>query len=606
MGRTGLLRRVAPTSSAALCCLLAACGGGGGGGGSGPVVSVPAPAPSPSPTPPPPSTPSLGVVSGETSFANFAAHTTQQLAGPDDTVTATATARTDLTFRYNAGTGTYTVSANGAASSFGEAQRTGQNESGDITYRRATSDGFDILTLFNPATLGGAGTRYVTAGLWQRRVERAADTADFQFDVFVYGFPTPPSGVPVSGSATYAVDLFGVASPVGAFPRSVIGDGTLSLDFAQGLFAASGEAGEYNNDADYSSCCTGWRASGYLSSSGALTGNFGYDGRDRYSYQAAILGALYGPDGSELGLNLVGGDGADATFAGFLVGARSKAGIDVVLSALQRGERSYFTFQGTSVASRRAGQSAAESGAYYFPATFGRIEFGANEAVTPRFGISDSRFSDVTFAPGDRQGGESNTRFDVYRVRNANGDYRLEMFKPGPANSEIALTYSSFGHWQENRAIGDYADQQLSTWFSYGVRTAAGTLPKTGSAHYNAAVLGSGTRLTDFAALTLSGSAFIDVDFATATISGMLDADARTASQALIDLPQMTFRSTDNAYAFDTLLFNAPGHSPGSIRGSLYGPGGEEIGGSFEFYTRAGEGGQADATYSGVFYGKKD
>lgn len=600
--------RTPATLIVAMSLLLASCGGGGGGGpvSTPPPAPTPSPSPTPSPTPtPPPSPQALGAASGQTNFANLATRTTQQLVMPDDTVTTTSADTIQLSFSFDAENNVYTVSGGGNTSAFGEAQFLGYDSAGDALFSRETDDGFDLLTLFNPARMGG-GTQYVTAGLWQRRMPNGTASSNFEFDVFVYGFPTEPSNVPITGTATYDIHLFGVASPIGTFPRSVVGDGTFSLDFAQGLFAMSGEAGEYNNEVDYSTCCASWRGAGYLASSGGLSGNLAYDGRDRFTYQATVAGGLFGPSGSEVGGRFVGGDGDDATFTGIFAGTREGSGIDVSLHVLGEAARSFYTIQGSTAAFQAPGDDSSSGAAYYFPAENGQIEFGSDRSVTLRAGISDDRFENVTFTEADLVAARSDARFAAYEVNDAHGNYQLELFQPGSRNPEIELTYSSFGHWQETRAINDADRLTLSTWFSYGARTAGGTLPTTGTAHYTATILGSGERYTDTQRVTLSGTSSIDIDFGALRIQGTLDANALTASNETIDLPELTFGGAFESNGFNALLESAPGHAPGSIRGSLYGPGGEEIGGSFDFATRIVEGGEVDAAYSGVFYGKRD
>lgn len=592
------MRLVPATLTLVMSILLASCGGSGGGG----PVSTPAPTPTPTPSSPPHA---LGAASGETSFANLSTRTTQQLVMPNDTVTTTSADSPALTFSFDAENNVYTISGGGNTSTFGEAQSLGYDSAGDALFSRETDDGFDRLTLFNPARMGG-GTEHVTAGLWQRRTPNGSTGSNFEFDVFVYGFPTETSGVPLTGGATYDIDLFGVASPIGTFPRSVVGDGTFSLDFAQGLFAMAGQAGEYNNEVDYSTCCASWRGAGYLASDGGLSGNFSYDGRDRFTYRATIVGSLFGPSGSEVGGSLIGGDGEDATFTGIFAGTRERSGIDASLHVLGEGPRSFYTLQGWTAAFQAPGEDSSSGGAYYFPASYGQIKFGLDSSVTLVPGITDDRYEDVTFTQEDLVAARSDERFAVYEVNNANGNYQLELFKPGSGNPEIELTYSSFGHWQETRAIGEAERLTLSTWFSYGARTAVGTLPTTGSAHYSAAILGSGERYADAERLTLSGTSSIDIDFSAMRVEGTFDAVARTRSNEIIDLPELTFGGAFAGNAFNTYLESAPGHAPGSIQGSLYGPGGEEIGGSFDFLTRVVEGGEVDASYSGVFYGKRD
>lgn len=581
-------------SAMMLSLMLAACGGGGG------VNSTPTPTPTPPPTPAPPPPPqALGVTSGTTSYAASSVHVAQTLAEADGTVTNSSGERAGLTFSYDANNNVYSVSGSGAASTFGQAQFIGNDSSGDAHFDR----GPESLVLFDPQRLGH-GTQNISLGLWQTRTS----DNDLHFDFFTYGFPTQAADIPLTGSATYAISLFGVVSPIGVLPRSITSTegSSFSLDFAQGLFAMSGEAVEHDTDTDNWTCCHSWRGTGRLASNGKLTGYFALQGRDDHNYQTSILGALYGPGGAEVGGSLHGVDKSGATFAGAFAGTHERDGIDISLSVLGGGARGYTSLQGLSVASQMtADATSSEAAAYYFPGAYGAVTFGADGSITPILNINNASFQNVTFQPGDRIAAQSDGRFDVYEARNANGDYRLEMFKPGPGNPEIELTYSSFGHWREDRAIGDIARQSLSTWFSYGVRPVNGSLPATGSAHFSATVLGSGERFEDMAQLTLEGTSSINIDFATTRIDGTVNAQARTAANEVIAIPTMTFDVSGNSYIFNTSLYSVPGRSDGNIRGSLYGPGGEEIGGALEFHTRAQDL-SADATYSGVFFGKRD
>ncbi|MCJ2183137.1 transferrin-binding protein-like solute binding protein [Novosphingobium sp. 1949] len=569
--------------------LLCACGGGGDES----VTSTPTPVATATPSP------TLADLQSDAAFDTLSAQAVQTLSADDGTVTASTSARAALSFSYDAASDTYTVSSNGGTSRFGPAEYSGLDDAGQAQYSSTTTGGLDKLTLLNRANIGD-GTQYVSLGLWQRR-----DTSeDLSYDVFAYGFATEPADIPLTGSATYDITLLGVVAPPNEFVHTVLGDGTFSLDFAQGLFSLSGDATEYNNDADYWTCCHAWQGAGYLSSSGNLTGNFAYDGRYE-TYQGTVLATLFGPDASEVGGSVVGTN-VDGTgsFSGAFAGTKASDDTDVNFSALDDGARSYYTLVGTTVAALFPGETSGEASAYYFPDDYGSVTFDDDDAITLVTGISDARYSDVTFTQADLV--SSDTRFAIYETSNANGDYRLEMFQPGPDNPEIQLTYSSFGHWTETRAIGNLSEQQVSSWFSYGVRTQADTLPATGTAHFDATVLGSGTRYADMAALTVTGTTAIDIDFAKETVNGTFDADAYTSANEKIDLPTMTFSSQGNAYGFDTLLMQTPGHSFGSIEGALYGPSGEEIGGTFEFYTPSALANEADASYSGVFYGKRN
>jgi hypothetical protein len=171
--------------AAALCFALTACGGGGGGG----VASTPPPPPAPPPSPPPP---------------------------PPVPATASIefdTLGTDIRIRYDASAKDYEVMLPGSAWA-----TLVPSDQGNYVIKSSTG-----ATLGN-AYFEGSG-KYSYTGI-------ASISQDDGYTRFVYGTDTPASGVPVTGSASYAADFYGSG---GGY--SVGGTAEFDFDFAKGTLA---------------------------------------------------------------------------------------------------------------------------------------------------------------------------------------------------------------------------------------------------------------------------------------------------------------------------------------------------------------------------------
>lgn len=162
----------------------------------------------------------------------------------------------------------------------------------------------------------------------------------------------------------------------------------------------------------------------------------------------------------------------------------------------------------------------------------------------------------------------------------------------GPSTT---LTYSSIGHWRTGTTAADFSQNFADVYFSYGIQTLAGDMPKSGSAGYlieltgetpGANIGGSGTITANF------GAGSVALDIAPSYVYG---------PGRVSQIGSMTGTGTISASSFAGDVAGA-GHT-GSVNGLFYGPQASEVGGTFTFSSPAVGGGQTSAA---VFAGKRN
>lgn len=427
-----------------------------------------------------------------------------------------------------------------------------------------------------------------------------------EFDAFTYGYASAASAVPRSGTANYEVGLFGFVGNRGEAPLAVEGDGRFEVDFLGGVFRASGSATAYNLAVDYWTGPHGWNAGGVLvSGQNRFQGMLTLGARYR-TLSGPLVGQFYGPDGQEIG-GVFRAEEPDAAFVGTLVGRQSGSVSDEPFNVLPNGvARPYFTVQQGISLSYYPGTGDYDGSAPFFPTSGGRIQFDASGGIHLTIDPSSSIEPVRTFAASDRIVAETDLRYTVYENSTADEYDRLTLFNPGPSNPEIALTYTSFGRWS---ASVDRSDRQyrykLDDWFIYGVQPRTESTGRTGIGTYAGILRGSGVSYDDGTEYMLVGSARVTVDFGTSALDGELrPVVTPVGSSAPSTELLMTFASNLNSVnAFETRL-NIDGLPvDGQVNGRLFGPTGEELGGTFQYWIRD-EAGFANGSMGGVFVTK--
>lgn len=600
-----MIKRIGLPLAAAACSLLAACGGGVNSTPAPPPAATPTPSPPPPPPPPPPTNTTLVNLVASQAFPNDAVTSAVRLDAANVT-RASSQAATTLSVTYDAATRSYTVASAGRSETFGPSNLTAPQNPGQIDYAKTQGSERQYFTLTEPGSPLNRNVQYVGGGYWQRNETLGSDLA-IAFDAFTYGLETNGNAVPRTGSAGYEVDLFGFFAPLNRTPKAIAGEGTFVADFRNGVFSTSGTADEIDLTAPYSTGSHAWRGEGRISSAGNTFGGlFAYEGRDRFTASGSINGRFYGPQAQELGAVFHAQNSDGGLLTGTLIG-RQSANVPVpALTVLDNGaSRSFYTSQHAVVTMRNNGATRVESASTVFPDMNGRIDFTA-DTVRLIGKLSSGDLPSPTFSASDRVTAESNARYTTYRSTRDGDDYRLVLYNPGAGNDELALTYTSFGRW-DRLARTASREENLNIWFAYGVPTATNTLARTGSASYSMALHGSGVTYADNGQFTVSGTASMNVDFATMAYAGTLDALATaTDGSRTIDFVPLSFGGEMfNTYGFESYLSSRPGYADGQIRGRLYGPGGTEVGASFDIMTR-NSAGFVDGMFAGVAVGKRN
>ncbi len=205
----------------------------------------------------------------------------------------------------------------------------------------------------------------------------------------------------------------------------------------------------------------------------------------------------------------------------------------------------------------------------------GGATFTTANGETPSFAKSDQ----VT-AP--------DPNFTRYKQTIANvGDEVLDLYKAGSANSQLALTYASFGEWQVlNPWEPDIPRQQF---FTYGVLTPFWALAaKSGTAQYSGFLYGTAAN-PQSGRYALSGSVSYDVNFSTDAYTGSMSIQGAYAFGGSKDfgsfditggVPLAANLGKSNPLGdFATVTQN--GAVVGQISNRFFGPDGEEMAGVF-------------------------
>ena len=573
--------------------LLAGCGDGGGVNSAG----------SNSPTPPPAaSNTTLTNLLASQSFTNDAATTSVAFDLTTKTTIGGTAQPNTLTVSYDASSKSYTLSAPGRSQTFAPGD-VSASSADDVRFQKTDGTNRDYLTLVKVPYTGTVATQYVGLGFWQRNFVTGT-RQDTLFDTFTYGLTTPASSVPRTGSASFGIDVFGLSATPGFEPRKFQGHGIFGIDLAAGVFSTNTfltETGLLSGNG-----ITGGgvqlQGSGHLSSTdGTFSGNALYGGQNG-SVAGLLTGRFYGPAAEELGASFSGSNADGATVTGSFTGQR-----DTTIPAANE-----------TLTNLLAGQLFYTQEAILTLTTFDSNAAPAQARTTTLTGQLNRQNSDTfSYGPGesDLPGGSftatsvvasSDPNFTAYDKTINGQDVRLELYKPGGSNTEIALTYVSFGRWSSSAKNG-VVTQASQDYLTYGLETTANLLSaKTGTAHYAGVAYGSGANQYTGATYAVKGTSSFDVNFSNQNYSGALALKGTpTNGAAPADFGSYTFAgplSRTTAGSATSLVQN--GTNLGTLTQRFYGPVGEEIAGPFTLITRDANGNAATAI-AGVAIAKR-
>lgn len=552
----------------ALLCVASLVALAGCGSGSGPssVGSTPPP-PAPTPTP---TNSSLNDLKASQTFTNDAATADLTLDLTTSTGISGKSNASTLTISYDAKSQSYTVAVDGRSQTFGQAD-VKSTDSDQTLYQKTDGTNRDYLTLVKVPYTSTTATQYVGLGYWQRNVVSGTQQ-NTNYSTFTYGFPTVASAVPRTGTGAFGIDTFGIASKPGQEPLAFQGHGTFSVDFGAGIFSAQASTTEMGLVSGSTTSGGGIDliAGGHLSSTdGTFSGNALYEsslGRAGGS----LSGRFYGPVGQELGasFNAQGPDGlaVAGSFTGQADGSLTPDNLS--LTNLSHEQLFYTRYDGNLV---------------------GQLDWLNSETFTISPPTSD--LYGGQFSINDKVA-SADPNFTTYRKTFTgtigSEDVVLQLYKPGAGNTELALTYASFGHWSSSGSYGNAQPQDQ--YFTYGLSTPAGLLAgKTGSGHYVGVVYGDAMNGTG-GHYDVHGTSQFDVNFGSQSYTGeMTMAGTSRSGSAGIDFGSYDFTGNLGSYNGSTVAdITRDGQKVGELTSQFYGPDGEEIAGPFSIYNPPG------------------
>jgi hypothetical protein len=325
--------------------------------------------------------------------------------------------------------------------------------------------------------------------------------------------------VPRTGQAAYSTNVFGLATTPGYEPIAFQGTGRFDVNFLTGVFSTSASTTETGLVTGYgvSGGGVGITGSGHLSSSdGTFSGTVGYGGQNA-SGQGALAGRFYGPNGTELGatFSASGADGSAAS--GAIVGVQNSSLAPTNLNLTNLVADQLYYIQGEQFVRMQT-----PTGDVNASATLGYSQ--AQQSVSGNFSVTTptTEFQGGTFAATDQVSARL-PNFTSYQ-KTTNGQVStLDLYKTGAGNTELALTYLSFGRWGAVVPENGGFTANASYYFVYGFRTDASAIAaRTGTASYNGVAYGAGFNAATGTAYDVTGTSAFNVDFSHSTYSGAL------------------------------------------------------------------------------------
>lgn len=544
---------------------LCACGGGGGTSSAGSTAA--------------PTNSSIASLRSSQSFTNDAASATATYDLTSKTTTSQGETRSPLTISYDAGTKSYTVSVAGRSQSFGPSALQASGFQGEATYKISSVTQNDYLTLVTTPFETNSSNQYVGLGFWQRN-QISGGTQATSFDIFTYGLDTPAAAVPRTGTGNFTIDAFALLDTVGESPKTLQGLGTLDTDFQSGLFSADVYVTQY--DVTSNASITGGgielHTAGHLSATdGTLTGTMSYQNTD-IAAAGTISGRFYGPSGQEVGATFAGDDGKGSSLVGGFTGTRASGAATTNLSLANPVAEQLFSTPSLIYTTQ-----------YDVPG--GKVLYGGTYAVngqltletdgSMRYSPGPSNLTYATFAKTDQIAGAAN--FTTYRTSVDGKTLTLGLYNPGSTNTELALTYATFGIWSQT---SPQSNQLQQSFLTYGIATPYAMLSRrTGTGHYDGVAYGAAVDANGGSAVhySVNGTSSLDVDFGAQTIAGALALRGTADSGATRNFGSFAAAGTVSTSGQSVLsaVLSKDGAGAGRLEGQFYGPDGEEIAGTF-------------------------
>ena len=487
---------------------------------------------------------------------------------------ASSALASSITVHFDASSKTYTITAPIGSQSFapGDVQTSAP---GVTTYSKTQGSTQDALVLAGATPNVGTTLNYVGLGFWLHGTQ-SGSTGSLDFETFDYGIPTPTASVPRTGSAEFAVGAFGLLATPGHPPYVVSQSGTFTADFQAGQFgvdmspANSNLVSQYGLDPGNGIL----EAYGTLSSSdGSFSGKVGYGlplffGAQTPTLSGQIVGRLYGPSAQEIGATFALSDASGDALAGTLVGANdgkggavpSLVGITSAYGEDPYGANLTLTQSGVPGGFTAAASVSTSGGVSFYPdGTFS----GTPDATASVY---------MSFGPSNKVA-SSLPNFDTYQA----SGFEVDLYKVGPSNSELALSYVSFGDWSFTATNRTY-----SLFFTDGVPTPPYQIAmKTGTAHYSGVAYGAAADSALSASYNVTGTSTFDVNFSNSTATASLVLSGKNTSDGTVRNFGEFDAGGPTTYQGLAGDLTQGGAHVGTMNVAYFGPYAAEIGGTF-------------------------
>ena len=381
-----------------------------------------------------------------------------------------------------------------------------------------------------------------------------------------------------------------LAAP-GIQTRYLNGSGFFNADFQSGAFSvlayptitglvtgAAATPGSYQ-----------FVAGGSLSSSDAtFSGEAGLaDNNINASYAGPIAGRFYGPTGQEVGASFSGSGPNGGSFVGSFFGAKLGVppGVNVSLANL-------FVSQQFGIIDSDLMTGVPPTGAALQYST-DQLTLTPGGNITLAHGAGYSFLQDAIFTTANIVA-PSRPNFTTYQETVNGLPLEFDLYKPGASNTELALTYMDIGLWSQ-AATPPQSPSNQSSAFVFGILTPSAVLAGlSGSAHYAGVVYGNAVDDNLAALYTVTGTSTFDVNFSSQTLSGSLNlTGAKVGGGAGESYGPFTFSgaaplnsplppgNVGLAATAIPISFNGTVQGLSQIQVQFFGPGAQEVGGSF-------------------------
>lgn len=384
--------------------------------------------------------------------------------------------------------------------------------------------------------------------------------------------------MPRTGTGQYAIDVMAVTNFPGYEPAISQGDGIFSVDFIGGEFYSRSYLEE-------TALLTGAGVVGggiELITSGRLTSGSGAFsgtavlGTFNGTVVGDINGSFFGPNAEELGASFSASNSEGGRAVGSFTGkASGRSEINLRLTDLVFPQ--YFYASGYNLYIQHHGNNWPyvryhNVGGVMDDRTNGNFSYGPGISNLPT----------LTYSDADKvQSNDPN--FTAYLKNFNDSDVRLQLYKIGSENKELALSYVNLGRWQYT--IDSVYPEQVFHSFIYGLPTPDYALTRrTGSANYDGVVYGEAGAMTTGDHYDVRGTSTFAINFGDQTYTGALVLNG-LGNGGTVDFGSYDFGGRLHLVGGSAPFLDAEGEH-GRLEWRFYGPTGEEIGGIFQLHVK--------------------